>query len=129
MNWMTAHSCRKRTVPNRMHREAVDGKVITSNLARELKFMGIWGSSCGTPFYKDDFCERNLQWEALKPYLHDRISQPWTTFSPLSNTMSSSSSRYTRKIRKNRKNKNKKIKVLSWKTFYDKLNNYLGTCY
>ena len=90
-------------------RGAVDGKVITSNLARESKFMGIWGSSCGTPFYKDDFCERNLQWEALKPYLHDRISQPWTTFSPLSNTMSSSSSRYTRKIRKIRKNrKNKK---------------------
>ena len=65
-------------------RGAVDGKVITSDLARELKFMGIWGSSCGTPFYKDDFCERNLQWEPLKPYLHDRISQPWTTFSPLS---------------------------------------------
>jgi len=65
-------------------RGAVDGKVITSDLARELKFMGIWGSSCGTPFYKDDFCERNLQWEPLKPYLHDRISQPWTTFSSLS---------------------------------------------
>ena len=65
-------------------RGAVDGKVVTSDLARELKFMGIWGSSCGTPFYKDEFCERNLQWESLKPYLHDRISQPWTTFSPLS---------------------------------------------
>lgn len=65
-------------------RGAVDGKVITSSLARELKFMGIWGSSCGTPFYKDEFCERNLQWESLKPYLHDRISQTWTTFSPLS---------------------------------------------
>ena len=61
-------------------RGAVDGKVITSDLARELKFAGIWGSSCGTPFYKDEFCERNLQWESLKPYLHDRISQPWTTF-------------------------------------------------
>lgn len=84
-------------------RGAVDGKVITSNLARELKFMGIWGSSCGTPFYKDDFCERNLQWESLKPYLHDRISQPWTTFSMLSNNMLSPPSRYTRKNRKNKK--------------------------
>jgi hypothetical protein len=84
-------------------RGAVDGKVITSNLARELKFMGIWGSSCGTPFYKDDFCERNLQWESLKPYLHDRISQPWTTFSLLSNNMLSPPSRYTRKNRKNKK--------------------------
>lgn len=64
-------------------RGAVDGKVITSNLARELKFMGIWGSSCGTPFYKDEFCKRNLQWESLKPYLHDRNSQPWTVLYPL----------------------------------------------
>jgi len=61
-------------------RGALDGKVISSNLAREMKFMGIWGSSCGTPFYKDAFCERNMQWEPLKPYLHDRVSQPWTTF-------------------------------------------------
>ena len=75
-------------------RGAVDGKVISSGLAREMKFMGIWGSSCGTPFYKDAFCERNLQWEQLKPYLHDRVSQPWTTFSPLQQILSSS---YTRK--------------------------------
>ena len=79
-------------------RGAVDGKVISSNLAREMKFMGIWGSSCGTPFYKDAFCERNLQWEPLKPYLHDRISQPWTTFSAL---QQSSSSLYTRKNKNN----------------------------
>lgn len=75
-------------------RGAVDGKVISSGLAREMKFMGIWGSSCGTPFYKDAFCERNLQWESLKPYLHDRVSQSWTTFSPLQQILSSS---YTRK--------------------------------
>ncbi len=68
-------------------RGAVDGKVITSNLAREMKFIGIWGSSCGTPFYKDEFCNRNLQWEPLKPYLHDRISQPWTILYPLSSFM------------------------------------------
>lgn len=75
-------------------RGAVDGKVISSDLAREMKFMGIWGSSCGTPFYKDAFCERNLQWESLKPYLHDRVSQPWTIFAPLQQILSSS---YTRK--------------------------------
>ena len=61
-------------------RGALDGKVISSDLAREMKFMGIWGSSCGTPFYKDAFCEHNMQWEMLKPYLHDRPSQVWTTF-------------------------------------------------
>ncbi len=78
-------------------RGAVDGKVITSDLARELKFMGIWGSSCGTPFYKDEFCERNLQWESLKPYLHDRISQPWTTFSSVTLRSSSKSSSHRNK--------------------------------
>ena len=76
-------------------RGAVDGKVITSNLAREMKFIGIWGSSCGTPFYKNDFCERNLQWESLKPYLHDRISQPWTILYPL--TIFVTEKRFTRK--------------------------------
>jgi len=83
-------------------RGAVDGKVITSDLARELKFMGIWGSSCGTPFYKDEFCERNLQWESLKPYLHDRISQPWTTFSSVT-LRSSSKSSYHRNKKHTRK--------------------------
>lgn len=76
-------------------RGAVDGKVITSNLAREMKFIGIWGSSCGTPFYKDEFCQRNLQWESLKPYLHDRISQPWTILYPL--TTSIKEKKFTRK--------------------------------
>ena len=79
-------------------RGAVDGKVITSDLARESKFMGIWGSSCGTPFYKDEFCKRNLQWEALKPYLHDRISQPWTIFSSLtSKSYSHKNKKYTQR--------------------------------
>lgn len=82
-------------------RGAVDGKVISSNLAREMKFMGIWGSSCGTPFYKDAFCERNLQWEQLKPYLHDRVSQPWTTFE--------SAIPYSSNFRKN--TQTKKIKI------------------
>ena len=82
-------------------RGAVDGKVITSDLAREFKFMGIWGSSCGTPFYKDEFCKRNLQWESLKPYLHDRVSQPWTTFDSAMTTKKRATTRHnTRKLQK-----------------------------
>jgi len=96
-------------------RGALDGKVISSNLAREMKFMGIWGSSCGTPFYKDAFCERNMQWEMLKPYLHDRPSQPWTTFTLTSpsryHLLKSNKNKNTRKNkRKNtRKNTRKKL--------------------
>ena len=90
-------------------RGALDGKVITSDLAREMKFMGIWGSSCGTPFYKDAYCERNLQWEMLKPYLHDRVSQPWTTFS-LSARKTKTTSRSTSRSRSRRSVKNNKHK-------------------
>ena len=95
-------------------RGALDGKVISSDLAREMKFMGIWGSSCGTPFYKDAFCERNIQWEMFKPYLHDRPSQPWTMFaSPLIHsskylkTMNKNKTRNKNKTNKNKTNKNK----------------------
>jgi hypothetical protein len=87
-------------------RGALDGKVISSDLAREMKFMGIWGSSCGTPFYKDAFCERNMQWEMLKPHLHDRPSQPWTTFA-LSNRPRKNSSKHLKKMKSS---KTKKIK-------------------
>ena len=99
-------------------RGALDGKVISSDLAREMKFMGIWGSSCGTPFYKDAFCERNMQWEMFKPYLHDRPSQPWTMFaSPLIH-----SSKYLKTMNKNKnktrnKNKNKTNKNKTRKYF------------
>ena len=92
-------------------RGAVDGKVITSDLARELKFMGIWGSSCGTPFYKDEFCERNLQWESLKPYLHDRFSQPWTTFdSAMTTTTSAHNTHHNTKNNNTKKIKRNNIK-------------------
>jgi hypothetical protein len=90
-------------------RGALDGKVISSDLAREMKFMAIWGSSCGTPFYKDAFCDRNIQWEMLKPHLHDRPSQPWTTFA-LSNPPRKNSSKHS-KTMKNNKNKNKTRKI------------------
>jgi hypothetical protein len=90
-------------------RGALDGKVISSDLAREMKFMGIWGSSCGTPFYKDAFCERNMQWEMLKPFLHDRLSQPWSTFalsSPSKNHSPLKTLKSTRKKIRKSKRKN-----------------------
>jgi len=84
-------------------RGALDGKVISSNLAREMKFMGIWGSSCGTPFYKDAFCDRNMQWEMLKPLLHDRLSQPWSTFALSSPSRNHSLKSERKKIRKTKR--------------------------
>lgn len=61
-------------------RGALDGMVVDSNTAKRMEFWGRWGSSCGTPFYKDEFCDRNMIWDVYRPYLHDRPTQPWTLF-------------------------------------------------
>jgi hypothetical protein len=45
-----------------------------------MQLWGRWGSSCGMGFYKDAFCDRNMIWNNLRPYLHDRPPQPWTLF-------------------------------------------------
>jgi hypothetical protein len=61
-------------------RGAVDGMVIDTETAKRMQLWGRWGSSCGTGFYKDAFCDRNMIWDNLRPYLHDRPPQPWTLF-------------------------------------------------
>jgi hypothetical protein len=77
-------------------RGAVDGNICDTNMAKNMSFLVRWGSSCGTPFYKDKFCNKNKQWKYLQPYLEDRPTQPWTSFSITTQT---------------KKNKTKKIKL------------------
>lgn len=62
-------------------RGALDGKVIDSTLAKEMSFVGRWGDSCGIPFDKDAFCNKQRQWKYLQNYLHNRPTQPWTKWS------------------------------------------------
>jgi hypothetical protein len=40
-----------------------------------------YGNSCGTPFIKNDFIEKNRQYEIFSPYLKDRPSEEWTDLS------------------------------------------------
>ena len=61
-------------------RGSLDGNVIDSNMAKKMSFSLRWGNSCGIPFIKDKFCDENRVWDYLRPYLHDRPQQPWTTF-------------------------------------------------
>ena len=61
-------------------RGAVDGMAIDTATAQRMQLWGRWGSSCGTGFYKDAFCDRNMIWNTYRPYLHDRPPQPWTLF-------------------------------------------------
>ena len=62
-------------------RGAVDGIVCDTALAKKMAFSARWGSSCGIPFVKTEFCKQNIIWKDQEPYLHDRPQQPWTEFS------------------------------------------------
>jgi len=87
-------------------RGAIDGNVCTSELAKNMSFVLRYGNSCGIPFYKDTFCNENIQWEYLRPYLRDRPTQPWTLFSINQNKPKIKSFKHKKKF-----NKKKTIKT------------------
>jgi hypothetical protein len=60
---------------------AVDGFVMDSTLAKKMAFIGRFGNSCGISFDKNKYCDKNMQWNILRPYLIDRPSQSWSEFS------------------------------------------------
>jgi hypothetical protein len=60
---------------------AVDGFVVDTTLAKKMSFIGRYGNSCGTPFNRDEYCDKHIQWNIFRPYLLDRPSQDWTEFS------------------------------------------------
>lgn len=60
---------------------SVDGKICTSALCNEMKFLARWGNACGTDFKKDEFCDKHRQWEYQRAYLEDRLTQPWVVCS------------------------------------------------
>lgn len=59
-------------------RGAVDGIVCNTSLAKNMSFIGKFGSSCNIGFNKKDFFKQHRQYEKFKPYLKDRPSKPWT---------------------------------------------------
>ena len=58
----------------------IDAKVVDATMAKRLAFDARWGSACGTPFQAGKFLAAHPQFEWLTDLLHDRPSQPWTTF-------------------------------------------------
>ena len=82
-----------------------------------MSLVARWGSSCGTPFNKTEYCNQNIQWKDQEHYLHDRQQQPWTEFSVTTNKYNkhnkdnkNSKKNYTMKKRKSRKSKSRKNK-------------------
>jgi hypothetical protein len=68
-------------------RGSLDGKVCDTTLCKKMGFMARWGTACGIPFDKAEFCKRNIIWAIQEPYLHDRPTQPWTEFTIHSGTI------------------------------------------
>lgn len=61
-------------------RGALDGNVCDTKMAKKMSFCLRYGDSCGMPFLKDKFCDEHREWAFLRPYLHDRLEEPWTNF-------------------------------------------------
>ncbi len=58
-------------------RGALDAKIGSSSLCKQMKFLARWGSACGTPFDKTIFCDNHKQWDYQRPFLEDRKGEPW----------------------------------------------------
>lgn len=62
-------------------RGSIDGNICTTDMGLDMAFLLRYGNSCGLDFDKNAFCDKHRQWDHLRPYLHSRLSQPWTVFS------------------------------------------------
>jgi len=89
-------------------RGALDGNVIDTTMAKNMSFSLRWGNSCGIPFSKDKFCDDNRVWDYLRPYLHDRPQQPWTTFTIMDGKMVTNKKTPKQKNIKQKTRKNRK---------------------
>jgi hypothetical protein len=94
-------------------RGAVDGIVCDTTLAKKMGFSARWGTSCGIPFNKTEFCKQNIIWKDQEPYLYDRPQQPWTEFFFHKGDSGTSSKNMTKKkeelVKKMRKTKKAKL--------------------
>jgi hypothetical protein len=84
-------------------RGAIDGFVMDTNLTKKMSFIGRFGNSCGTPFDKNEFCDKHRQWEIFRPYLNDRPSQPWSLLAITDKLKGGKSKRLFKKHNKTKK--------------------------
>lgn len=59
---------------------AGDGKVVDSNMAKNMSFQARWGHACGLPFDGSDFLQKHPQYNWLNGYMKDRSVYQWQTF-------------------------------------------------
>lgn len=61
---------------------AFDGKVVSSEMAKNWQFWAKWGHPCGIDFNAKEFLEKHPQYDWLEGYLKDLKANPWTIFPP-----------------------------------------------
>jgi hypothetical protein len=54
-----------------------DGKVVCSKMAKEMRFQGRWGPSCGHSFSARRFIEKHPSFRSWSSVLPDMPSEPW----------------------------------------------------
>jgi Phospholipase B len=59
---------------------AVQGKVTSSALAKEMRLWAHMGHPCGRDFVAADFLAARPEFAWQKPYLKDLVARPWTLF-------------------------------------------------
>jgi hypothetical protein len=57
-----------------------DGKVVDSQMAKQMSFAARWGAACGTPFDATKFLAAHPQFDWMRGILRSRPAQPWTVF-------------------------------------------------
>ena len=83
---------------------ATDGFVCDTTLAKKMTLIGRYGNSCGTPFIASIFFKKHRQYYKFEPYVHDRLSQPWTEF-----TITNIKNKFRLTKRNKKNNKTKKL--------------------
>lgn len=74
-------SCSSAAYPNPYSPNgSIDGKIVTSNLAKEMKIIARFGRACGKEFNAKEFLKEHRQWEWQRDVLQTRLHQPWTFF-------------------------------------------------
>ena len=59
---------------------AIDAKVVDTALAKKMRFLGIWGSSCGKRVFRPKaFTRKNPKYKKWEKWLPEFKREPWTT--------------------------------------------------
>ena len=60
-----------------------DAKIVNSQMAKNMSFIGRFGNSCGTEFNVRKYIEKHSKYKKWEKYLKNMPSQPWIELKPI----------------------------------------------